>query len=463
MVGRSDSYHVAVIDIGKSNAKLVLINRADGQALSVLSRANEILGDGPYPHCDVEGIWAFIVDGLKSLQAEHGVDAISITTHAATAALMVGDELALPVLDYESALPDDLRADYAQVRPAFSETLSANLPGGLNLGAQIFWQSRMFADAFSKVTSILMYPQYWAWKLTGELASEVTYLGCHTDLWNPDAGTYSSLVDVAGWTKLLPPILPAASVIGTITPDIAKQTGLDGATPVACGIHDSNASLLPYLGAVDLPFTIVSSGTWTILMTVGGSTSGLDGERDCLANVDAFGRPVPTARFMGGREYDILMGDSRATPDVLDVAMIISNGVYSVPSFASDVGPFPKSVGRWVGPSQDLSAPHCAAAASLYLALMSEVCLGLVGMGDTIIVEGPLASNLTYCGLLAALTGKKVYRSSDMTGTSAGAAMLLDDVSTDARSLDLGPQVTPMSVDGLREYAVHWRSLISDN
>lgn len=463
MVAQGDSFHVAVIDIGKSNAKLVLINRTDGQALSVFSRANEILSDGLYPHCDVEGIWAFIVDGLKSLQAEHGVDAISITTHAATAALMAGDELALPVLDYESALPDDLRVDYAQVRPAFSETLSANLPGGLNLGAQIFWQSRMFADAFSKVTSILMYPQYWAWKLTGEMATEVTYLGCHTDLWNPDAGAYSSLVDVAGWAKLLPPILPAASVIGTITPDITEQTGLDGATPVACGIHDSNASLLPYIGAVDLPFTIISSGTWTILMTVGGSTSGLDGERDCLANVDASGRPVPTARFMGGREYDILTGDARATPDVLDVATIISNGVYAVPSFAPEVGPFPTSVGRWVGPSQDLSAPHRAAAASLYLALMSEVCLELAGMGDTIIVEGPLASNLAYCGLLAALTGKKTYRSSDTTGTSAGAAMLLDDVSVSARSLDLGPQVTPMSVDGLREYAEHWRSLIDAN
>lgn len=30
-----------------------------------------------------------------------------------------------------------------------------------------------------------MYPQYWALRLTGIAANEVTSLGCHTDLWNP--------------------------------------------------------------------------------------------------------------------------------------------------------------------------------------------------------------------------------------------------------------------------------------
>jgi len=35
---------------------------------------------------------------------------------------------------------------------------------------------------------------------------------------------------------------------------------------VFCGVHDSNASLLPHLGSRQAPFTIVSTGTWVILM-----------------------------------------------------------------------------------------------------------------------------------------------------------------------------------------------------
>ena len=42
------------------------------------------------------------------------------------------------------------------------------------------------------------YPQYWAFRLTGVAATEVTSLGCHTDLWNPRAGAFSSLVERDG-------------------------------------------------------------------------------------------------------------------------------------------------------------------------------------------------------------------------------------------------------------------------
>lgn len=173
---------IAVIDIGKTNAKVVLIDSTTRGQIGSRSTPNTVRQDGIYPHADVERLWRFILDSLKTLGAEHGVDGISITTHGATAALMAGDRLALPVLDYEFAGPDETGAEYGAARPDFSESLSPRLPVGLNLGAQIFWQSRKFATEFASVTTILTYPQYWAWRLTGELASEVTSLGCHTDL-----------------------------------------------------------------------------------------------------------------------------------------------------------------------------------------------------------------------------------------------------------------------------------------
>ena len=46
-------------------------------------------------------------------------------------------------------------------------------------------------------------------------------------------------------------------------------------------------------------------------MAVGG-TARLDPKADMLANVDVCGVPVPTARFMGGREFSVLAGDAPA-------------------------------------------------------------------------------------------------------------------------------------------------------
>lgn len=445
--------HIAVIDIGKTNAKVVLIDSVTRAQLGAHSRANTVLRDGPYPHADVEGLWGFIGDSLRDLMAAHGIDGISITTHGATAALVSGDTLALPVLDYEHDGPEASAAAYARARPDFSESLSPRLPNGLNLGAQIFWQQEAFPDAFGGVTAILAYPQYWAWRLTGVLASEVTSLGCHTDLWAPDRGAFSSLVREQGWLALFPPVRPAASVIGAVLPDIADAIGLRPGTPVTCGIHDSNASLVPHLGRQETPFTILSTGTWTIAMTVGGDTAGLDQTRDSLANVDAFGRPVPTARFMGGREFDALVPEIR-TPDTQDIEAVLSGDIQALPSFVPGVGPFGAQTGRWTVDPDSLTPGVRTAAASLYLALVARESLSLCGLGRSITLEGPLARNALFGAALARLTGVPVFASGDSTGTSLGASLLFGEA---ADRRDTAQAIAPLAFSGFDSYAARWR------
>jgi len=445
---------IAVIDIGKTNAKVVLIDTASATQVDVLSMPNKPVETGPYPHADVEGLWTFILASLKTLNARHGIAAVSITTHGATAALVAGDGLALPVLDYEHAGPEETTAEYARARPDFSESYSPRLPNGLNLGAQIFWQSRTFPAEFGRVEAILTYPQYWAWRLTGAKASEVTSLGCHTDLWAPDKGDFSSLVAAQGWGRLFPPVKPAASALGPILPRIAAETGLPANTPVACGIHDSNASLLPHLGRHETPFTVISTGTWTICMTVGGATTGLDRERDSLANVDAFGRPVPTARFMGGREFDMLAAGT-AAPDEAELDRVVREQIQVLPTLIAGVGPFPHGRGRWTTGPEGLTAGERYAAASLYLALVAEAALSLCGVGRRIVIEGPLARNALFGAALARVAGVPVTASADATGTSLGASLLLAPL--DGRVHEPEP-LKPLAHDGFAAYREAWRT-----
>lgn len=447
---------IAVIDIGKTNAKVVLIDGETGQSIAVRSLPNVVVPDGPYPHADVERLCAFILESLGILAREHDVEGISITTHGATAALVNDDGLVLPVLDYEFDGPDRLAEDYARVRPDFAESLSPLLPHGLNLGAQLFWLSREFASEFGRATAILTYPQYWAWRLTGVLASEVTSLGCHTDLWAPDRGDFSGLVDAMGWRPLFPPLRETVSVLGGLRADIARQAGLPDAVPVTCGIHDSNASLLPHLGDGDPPFTIISSGTWTIAMTVGGSTVALDQSRDSLANVDAYGRPVPTARFMGGREFDLLVPVVES-PDAADVEAVITRDIQALPSFVPGVGPFGTRPAEWTVDPDSLGAGERTAAASLYLALVAQEALSLCGLGKQITIEGPLTRNPLFASALARLTKVPVALSADSTGTTLGASLLFGnrDLGTDA------VPVAPLSVAGFDAYAARWRDRVT--
>src|SRR6187402_2588992 len=115
--------HVAVIDIGKTNSKLALVDLATRSETASLRQPNAPRRDGLYPHHDIEAIWGFILDGLATLRREHPIDAISVTTHGATAALVdAKGDLVLPVLDYEFDGPDRLRETYEKVRPPFAQT-----------------------------------------------------------------------------------------------------------------------------------------------------------------------------------------------------------------------------------------------------------------------------------------------------------------------------------------------------
>ncbi|RWA79272.1 FGGY-family carbohydrate kinase [Mesorhizobium sp.] len=448
---------VAVIDIGKTNAKVALVD-LERMAEVVLRRtANTPVRQAPYPHHDVEALWTFILNSLADLNRERRTDAISITTHGATGALVDhSGELALPVLDYEFDGPDQLAADYEAIRPPFAETGTPRLPIGLNLGAQFFWQQKRFPADFARAAAMLMYPQYWALRLTGVAANEVTSLGCHTDLWNPWQADYSSLVDRMGWRRLMAPVRPAKDRLGPILPAISQRTGLDPRTPVFCGLHDSNASLLPHLLSDALPFSVVSTGTWVVSMAVGGKKDELDQARDTLVNVNALGDPVPSARFMGGREFSLLTDGRPVDWNEGDVAAVLAQKASLLPSTQQGSGPFPHRAAQWRN-AEALSPGQRFVAISFYLALMTATCLDLIGGDGPTTVEGPFAQNRLFIRMLAAATGRPVIASETSTGTSIGAALLASDGAT---VMSKGERTEPAADPAWHDYARSWQQAI---
>lgn len=448
--------HVAVIDIGKTNAKLALVEAGTLREVAVVTRPNTVRPGPPWPHFDVEGHWDFFLHHLAAFHAAHGVDAISVTTHGASAVLLdAAGGLAAPMLDYEYPGPDDLAADYAAIRPAFAETGSARLPGGLNVGAQLFWLLRTDPGLRDRVAQVLTYPGYWGWRLTGQMACDVTSLGCHTDLWEPATGRFSALVARLGLTdKMAPPRRPG-EVLGRLRPEVAAQTGLAADTPVTVGIHDSNASLLPHVLARRGAFSVVSTGTWVVVMAMASDPVTLDPAHDVLVNVNALGQPVPSARFMGGREFEMIAQGDTTTPTAQDRADVLAQGVALLPAVEPGSGPFRGRVHRWTVPPE--GAGQRMLALSWYLAMMTDTCLRLIGARGPVIIEGPFARNPDYLEMLATLRPEGVEIAASSTGTSTGAALLSLGAGTppETRAVAL-----PAFSGNLAAYAARWRDQI---
>ncbi|MEM7709243.1 MAG: carbohydrate kinase [Pseudomonadota bacterium] len=356
----------ALIDIGKTNAKVAAI-APDGTLLAERRRPNTIRPGPPYPHFDVDALWSFVLDALGDL-ARYDIHAIVPVTHGACAALLAADgTLALPILDYEHDGPEATRASYAP--PPVAETGSPPMPGGLNLGAQLHWLETQFPTGFARARHLLTWPQYWAFRLSGVMASEVTSLGCHTDLWAAHDSRPSTLARARGWDALLPPLRRAADTLGPLRADIAADLAPD--TRILTGIHDSNASLLPYLDGD--PCAVVSTGTWIVAMSLGPPPP--EPAPDTLLNIAADGRLVPTAPFMGGRARDEAIA-AGTPPDDVDAA----------------------------------------------LARRTAARLADVAAIGPVFVEGPLAASRTFINHLARSTSRPVHARQG-AGTAAAAAL----------------------------------------
>ena len=233
------------------------------------------------------------------------------------------------------------------------------LPLGLCLGAQLDWQERTFPEAFARATDILPLPQYWAWRLSGVKATEVTSLGAHTHLWRPARGAVLRPGAAPRLGRALPADAARLGHAGHGPPELAGATGLPPDCRVLAGIHDSNASYLPHLVARAPPFTVLSTGTWIIAMAPGLPLAGWTPHADMLANVDARGEPVPTARFMGGREVELVAGAEalRRRRHAPTSPPSSRAGVMALPSFVAGSGPF---IGRRADHGRCRAAPGAA-------------------------------------------------------------------------------------------------------
>jgi sugar (pentulose or hexulose) kinase len=452
-----------VLDVGKTLAKATLW---DGQGLCVAQRSRPNRQPaGGVPILDAGGIEHWLEATLREFATLGPVVAIIPVAHGAGAAIIRDDRLLCAPIDYEWSGAAWDRAAYDEQRDPFSATGSPALPAGLNLGVQLHWLETSRGSDLHSAT-ILPWAQYWAWLLSGSAASEVTSLGCHTDLWRPFERRPSELAVRRGWAQRLAPLRPAGAVLGSLTPEWVKRTGLSNRVEIYCGLHDSNAALLAARGHRELQgrdVTVLSTGTWFVAMRtpVNGTANipDLSESRDCLVNVDVAGAPVPSSRFMGGREIELLSGKAAPFIDVQLARKTQRNHAIEaverremlLPSPIRGVGPYPRAPQRKTSASSNLDR---TAAAHLYAALVADVSLDLIGSCDAVLIDGRFSQAPAFTQALARLRPETtVFISSDENGVAHGALQLIEHGPGAAVALE---RVSPLPVE-MTEYRSRWR------
>ena len=450
---------IAVIDIGMTNKKVAIYDSGLRMLDSVSRKFEPIIVEGIETH-DLAGMEAWFLDRLADFGKSHQIAAIAVSTHGANI-VCIGDdgEPCAPCVYYTHEPGTEFQERFYRLVGERGELQSITgtppLSAMINPSKGILFLKERFPEAFAQTRVLLNYPQYWGYRLTGKTGAEGTYTGCHTYLWDWKQGRYSSVADKLGIATLMPfPLRDSWDVLGTIKSGIADARGLSRDIVVTMGLHDSNASLLPHLAKrKNVDFILNSTGTWCVIMhpqeIFGFAPDELG--KIVFFNRSAYNKPIKTAIFLGGMEYEAWIGRIAAAcgcdpspsaltdpgPEVYR-SIVSAASEFILPELVPGSGQFPGSRprARQDGhdfPLADLEAggqvppfmndgKRALAVLNISLALQTQVALERTGLAAAteVFTEGGFRKNAGYNSVLASLLG---------AGTTKGGGVFLTDIS----------------------------------
>ena len=146
-----------------------------------------------------------------------------------------------------------------KVLPITTQSLWAAQPNAL-----LAWMKDHEKDLYQRIASVQMAKDYIRYRLTGEIAAEITDMS-GTSLMNVVTGRYDaellSLFGIEEAINFLPPLISSTAIAGTVTSAAAEATGLPAGIPVAGGMFDVDACALSS-GLVDSHTFSIVAGTW---------------------------------------------------------------------------------------------------------------------------------------------------------------------------------------------------------
>ena len=423
---------VAILDVGKTNKKLLLFDEAYNLVYEKSERMEETVDEDGFPCEDLASLASSVVEMIGSSLKIEGFDvkAINFTAYGASFVLIDGDGKTLtPLYNYLKPYPQDIQHQfYAQYggEKAFSRCTASPVLGSLNSGMQVLRIKREQPEIYSRTAFALHLPQYLSYLFTDLAVTDITSIGCHTNLWDFTKKTYHDWVQNEGIATVLAPIISSEHV---------EKINIEG-QELFCGIglHDSSSALIPYLICFKNPFVLVSTGTWSICLNPFDHVPLADEEleKDCLCYLQYTGKPVKASRLFLGNAHE--KGADRiaahyALPADFYKAIRHDNGLSALAKerlLSKACSDF-EAVDLMEVDSPDL-------AYNMLIAVLVEKQIESINLvlkhqdAENIFVDGGFSKNHVFMSMLAShYQNKKVYAAEVAQATALGAALAIHD------------------------------------
>lgn len=295
---------IAIFDVGKTNKKLFLFDEQYNIVFEKTARFIETIDEDGDVCENIESLRLSIYESLKEviLHTEYEIKAVNFSTYGASFVYVdnSGNPIT-PLYNYLKKYPANLQTKFYEKYGGeilFAHQTASPVLGSLNSGMQLYRIKKEKPAVFEKIKYALHLPQYLSYILTGKMISDITSIGCHTNLWNFTENNYHRWLKAEELEEKLAPIIPGDQTY--------PATFLNQQFKAGIGLHDSSAALIPYLINFKVPFVLISTGTWCISLNPFNKTPLTTSElaNDCLCYLSFKGNPVKASRLFAGNEHE---------------------------------------------------------------------------------------------------------------------------------------------------------------
>ena len=295
---------IAIFDIGKTNKKLFLFNENYDIVYEKSTQFDEITDEDGDLCEDVELLSKWVLDAFQevSQNPDFEIKALNFSTYGASFVHLNSEgKVVAPLYNYLKPYSENLKKQFYDTyggEQVFARKTASPVLGNLNSGMVLYRLKYENPALFAQIHYSLHLPQYVSFLFTGKFYSDITSIGCHTNLWDFEENQYHEWVEKEG--VKLAPLTPEGRVLSTILK--LPLRGLGG-----FGLHDSSAALIPYLATFKgQKFVLISTGTWCITLNPFNHTPLTDEEllQDCLIYLQYTGDPVKASRLFAGYEHE---------------------------------------------------------------------------------------------------------------------------------------------------------------
>lgn len=300
---------IAIFDIGKTNKKLFLFNESYEIVYEKSTQFDEITDEDGDPCENIELLSFWVVDTFEEVSKNPNFDikALNFSIYGASFVhLDSSGKVIAPLYNYLKPYPEEIKKQFYDAyegEQVFARKTASPVLGNLNSGMVLYRLKYENPAMFAQIHYSLHLPQYISFLFTGKFFSDITSIGCHTNLWNFEENQYHEWVEKE---RVIEKLAPINSTVESSNRQQFNNRTVEPST-IGIGLHDSSAALIPYLSAFKRQkFVLISTGTWCITLNPFNHTPLADQEllQDCLAYLQYTGEPVKASRLFAGYEHE---------------------------------------------------------------------------------------------------------------------------------------------------------------